>query len=334
MNEHLEDVKNKIKLNNDFWDAYRRLILKKGVPSVKSTWYIKWIYRFVAFFDGIPLEARTADHIKSFLVKLKREPKVEDWQVMQASEALRMLYQEHFRMTWAQGWSKATYVSEDIILKGREFFRDEAGSKDVDAFYKEVFIRFRSEMRRRHYSLRTEQSYKDWIRRFLFFHNLKMPQELGAGSVKEYLEYLAEKRQVTASTQSQALNALVFLYDQVIEKPLGDIGDFARAKKPKRLPVVLTRDEANRLLSALSGSTALIAGLLYGSGLRIMECVRLRVKDVDFEQNQIMVRDGKGQKDRITMLPGRFRQRLLDHLKKAKELHDKDLSEGKGDVYI
>jgi len=189
-------------------------------------------------------------------------------------------------------------------------------------------------MRRRHYSLRTEQSYKEWIRRFLFFHDLKSPQELGAESVKEYLEYLAEKRQVTASTQSQALNAIVFLYNQVIDKPLGDIGDFARAKKPKRLPVVLTRDEANRLLSALSGTTALIAGLLYGSGLRIMECVRLRVKDIDFEQNQIMVRDGKRQKDRITMLPGRFRQRLLDHLKKVKELHDKDLSEGKGDVYI
>jgi len=334
MNEHLEDVKNKIQLNSDFWDAYRRLILKNGVPQVKSTWYIKWIYRFVAFFEGIPLEARTADYIKSFLVKLKREPRVAEWQVMQASEALRMLYQEHFRMTWAQEWSKTTYVSEDIILKGRELFRDEAGSKDADAVYKEIFVRFRSEMRRRHYSMRTEQSYKEWIRRFLFFHDLKSPQELGAESVKEYLEYLAEKRQVTASTQSQALNAIVFLYNQVIDKPLGDIGDFARAKKPKRLSVVLTRDEANRLLSALSGTTALIAGLLYGSGLRLMERVRLRVKDIDLVLNQILVREGKGQKDRITMLPKRFQDPLKKQIESVKKLHDEALVNGFGEIWL
>lgn len=321
-------------LNNDFWEKYRAAVLIQGVPKAKSTWYVKWAYRFAVFFDGLPLEARTADHIKSFLIKLRHELKAEKWQVAQASDALRILYQNYFNMMWAQDWQKVTYVFEDVGGKGVISFRDEVRSKEVDIVHKDVFDRFRAEIRRRHYSLRTEKSYEDWIRRFLIFHDLKTPLELGADSVKAYLEYLAEKRQVTASTQNQALNAIIFLYDQVLKKPFGEIGDFARAKRPKRLPVVLTRNEANRLLGALTGTSVLIAGLLYGSGLRIMECVRLRVKDIDFAQNQIMVREGKGQKDRVTMLPGRFRQSLLDHIKQIKEQHDKDLTEGKGEVYI
>jgi hypothetical protein len=143
--------------------------------------------------------------IKSFLIKLRRELKAENWQVAQASDALRILYQNYFNMMWAQDWQKVTYVSEDVGRKGAISFRDEGRSKEVDIVHKDVFNRFRSEMRRRHYSLRTGKSYEDWIRRFLIFHDLKMPLELGADSVKAYLEYLAEKRQVTASTQNQAL---------------------------------------------------------------------------------------------------------------------------------
>jgi integron integrase len=334
MNKQPDDVKKKKQLNNDFWQKYRAIVLSKGVPEAKSTWYVKWAYKFAVLFEGIPLEARSADHVKSFLIKLRNQLKVERWQVEQASEALRILYQDFLKAVWAKEWQKATYISEDIWVKGRISFRDESRSSDVDTVHKELFGRFRSEIRSRHYSIRTERSYEEWIRRFLIFHDLKPLRELGAGSVKEYLEYLAEKRQVTASTQSQALNALVFLYDQVLDEPFGEIGEFARAKRPKRLPVVLSREEVSRLLDSLTGTTALIAGLLYGSGLRIMECVRLRVKDIDFNQNQIMVRDGKGQKDRITMLPGRFRQSLQEHLKQVKELHDKDLKEGNGEVYI
>ncbi|KKM73792.1 hypothetical protein LCGC14_1406920, partial [marine sediment metagenome] len=147
-------------------------------------------------------------------------------------------------------------------------------------------------------------------------------------------EYLTEEREVAASTQNQALNALVFLYEQVLKEPLGIIGEFTRAKRPKRLPVVLSREEVNRLLDALAGTHNLMAGLLYGGGLRLMECVRLRVKDVDFAQSQILIRSGKGQKDRITILPDRFQQPLKEHLALTRELYEKDIAEGLGGVYI
>jgi integrase len=153
-------------------------------------------------------------------------------------------------------------------------------------------------MRTRHYSFRTEQAYVHWMRRFVTFHELQSPQDLGPEAVKAYLDYLAVAQNVSASTQNQALNALMFLYEQVMGEPLGTIGEFPRAKRPKRLPVVLTREEVNRMLGALPETYRLMAGLLYGSGLRLMECVRLRVKDVDFAHHQIVVRDGEGQKDR------------------------------------
>jgi integron integrase len=172
------------------------------------------------------------------------------------------------------------------------------------------------------------------MRRFVTFHALKSPRDLGPEAVKEYLEYLAVARKVSASTQNQALNALVFLYEQVMGEPLGTVGEFTRAKRPKRLPVVLTREEVNRLLGVLTGTYRLMAGLLYGSGLRLMECMRLRVKDVDFAHHQIVVRDGKGQKDRVTMLPQRFQPPLREHLARVKEQHDNDLAQGLGAVYL
>jgi integron integrase len=197
-----------------------------------------------------------------------------------------------------------------------------------------VLTRLRTELRARHYSLRTEQAYEHWMRRFVTFHGLKSLQELGPEAVKEYLEYIAVERKVAASTQNQALNGLVFLYKHTLGEPIALIGDFTRAKRPKRLPVVLTRAEVGRLLEALTGTYRLMAGLLYGSGLRLMESVRLRVKDVDFAHNQIMVGDGKGQKDRVTILPQRFQLPLRAHLERVKEQHENDLAQGLGAVYL
>ena len=194
--------------------------------------------------------------------------------------------------------------------------------------------RLRTELRVRHYSIRTERSYVQWVRRFIAFHNLKSPRELGPEAVKEYLEYLAEVRENAANTQNQALNALVFLYDQVLNNPFGPLGDFAKAKRPQRLPVVLTIEEVDRLLAQLTGVKALMAGHLYGSGLRLMECLRLRVKDVDFAQQQIVVRDGKGQKDRVTVLPKRYEKQFKEHLEVVKAQHEKDLAQGFGEVYL
>jgi integron integrase len=157
---------------------------------------------------------------------------------------------------------------------------------------------------------------------------------MGPQEVLAFLEYLALGRKVAASTQNLALNALVFLFDQVLKKPLGDLGDFARAKRPRRLPVVLTRQEVELLLSTLSGIHQLKAGLLYGSGLRLMECLRLRVQDVDFGYRQIVVRNAKGGKDRIVPLPQRFSDPLNLHLEQRKTLHQDDLEKGFGEVYL
>jgi integron integrase len=192
----------------------------------------------------------------------------------------------------------------------------------------------REVLRKRHYSIRTEQAYVDWIKRYIFFHEKRHPLEMGAQEISRFLTYLATKRNVAASTQNQALNAIVFLYKQVLQKEIGDLGPTERAKKPERLPTVMSREEAGRLLAAMTGIHQLMAKLLYGCGLRLMECVRLRIKDVDFDQNQIIVRDGKGMKDRVTMLPEQLKPLLAEQIKRVCILHEQDLRNGLGEVYL
>jgi integron integrase len=189
-------------------------------------------------------------------------------------------------------------------------------------------------MRFKHYSIRTERTYREWIKRFILFHGKRHPREMGALEVGRFLSALAVERRVAASTQNQAFNALLFLYGQVLHQELGQIGEIERAKRPQRLPVVLTRSEVERVLNGMSGTCQLMAKLLYGSGMRLMECVRLRVKDVDFEKNQLVVREGKGFKDRVTLLPQSVKDGLQAHLKRVKLLHEKDLAEGFGRVYL
>ena len=192
----------------------------------------------------------------------------------------------------------------------------------------------REVMRLKHYSLRTEQTYIQWIKRFIFFHQKRHPREMGAPEVKAFLTDLAVRHHVAASTQNQGLNALVFLYQKVLDLSLGEIGEYARAKRPQRLPVVLTREEVQRLLAAMKDTYQLMARLLYGTGMRLMECIRLRVKDVEFERNQLIVREGKGQKDRVTVLPSSIKPALQDHLARIKLRHEQDLKEGYGHVYL
>lgn len=192
----------------------------------------------------------------------------------------------------------------------------------------------RRAMRVRHYSIRTEQSYLHWIRRFIRFHNRRHPGTMGEVEVGEFLTHLAVDRNVTPSTQNQALNALVFLYKGVLQRELGLIGNVQRAKKPSRLPVVLSREEVRRVLSNLEGEQWMMVSLLYGSGLRLMECLRLRIKDLDFDHRAIIVREGKGNKDRVTILPDELIPHLERHLENVKFLHQRDLDEGFGTVYL
>lgn len=190
----------------------------------------------------------------------------------------------------------------------------------------------RDTIRRKHFSLRTEQTYVHWIKRFILFHGKRHPREMGAAEVTAFLNHLARERHVASATQNQGLSAILFLYREVLGTPLGWLDGLDRAKRPARVPTVLTQDEAARLISQLEGAPRLMSGLLYGAGLRLMECLRLRVKDVDFGYGQIMVRDGKGGKDRVTMLPRAAVEPLKQHLERVKGLHERDLAEGYGDV--
>lgn len=192
----------------------------------------------------------------------------------------------------------------------------------------------RGKIRLKHYSIRTEQAYVDWIRRYILHFDKRHPRELGAGEVEAFLTHLAVAGKVAAATQNQAKSALLFLYREVLDVTLPWLDNVERAKTPKRLPVVLTRAEVQSLLTRLEGTHWLMASLLYGAGLRLMECLRLRVKDVDFARKELLVRDGKGFKDRVTMLPATLVEPLRAHLVRVRALHQQDLAAGGGAVYL
>lgn len=192
----------------------------------------------------------------------------------------------------------------------------------------------REAIRTRHLSRNTEQAYISWIKRFIFFHNKRHPAEMGEPEIGQFLSSLATDARVSASTQNQALNAILFLYHAVLEREIGLIQGVVRAKRSRRLPVVLTKEEVKRVLGYVKGTPWLMAMLLYGAGLRVMECCRLRVKDIDFARNQVVVRAGKGDKDRYTMLPAAVKQPLWRHLQAVKRQHEDDLRSGLGRVAL
>ena len=194
--------------------------------------------------------------------------------------------------------------------------------------------RVRIAIRTRHYSLRTEEAYVGWTRRFIFFHNKRHPAEMGEPEINAFLSQLAVKDRVSASTQNQALCALLFLYRHVLEKPFPQLENLVRARRPIRLPAVLTRDETRRILGKMNGTSRIIATLLYGSGMRLLECLQLRVKDIEFGLNRILVRDAKGHKDRFVPLPVSLRPALASSLARVRQLHEKDLAAGIPGVYM
>jgi len=190
----------------------------------------------------------------------------------------------------------------------------------------------RNVIRTKHYSLSTEKTYIGWIKRYLIFHNMRHPRQMGAAEIEGYLSHLAVKKKVSSSTQNQAFNAILFLYREVLHIDIGESIQAVRAKKPGRIPLVMTREEIAGVLNALTGIQRLMASMLYGCGLRLMECCRLRVKDIDFAMHQITVRQGKGGKDRVVMLPQKLEAPLHEQLRHARLMYDSDLSRGLGRV--
>jgi integron integrase len=192
----------------------------------------------------------------------------------------------------------------------------------------------RRKIRLKGYSIRTEKTYVEWIRRFILFHDKRHPKEMGKAEIESFLAHLVIQRNVASSTQNQAFNAILFLYDQVLEAKMPDDIQAIRSKKPARVPTVMTHEETHKMIAVMSGVHRLMAKMMYGCGLRVLECLRMRVKDIDFALNQIVVRDGKGKKDRITVLPDGIKADIEIHLQYVKRIHQQDLCRGFGRVYL
>jgi integron integrase len=318
---------------NDFWDSYRNVVVEAGIPERNADWYVRWAEKFAKSIKNKPLRKRGASDIDNFLSELSNQTGIESWQVRRAEDAILLLYKNFLNIDLDFKQSRTNRSQR--LSRGQEQFRDRMLPATVlDKRYGVQLGRLKTAIRVRHYSIRTERAYVAWISRFLSFHKDVSFQTMKADHIQRYLNYLAETRKIAASTQNQALNAIVFFFAEVLKRDPGDFSDFVRAKRPIKVPEVLTRDEVDRLLSQLGGINYLMAGLLYGAGLRVMECVRLRVKDVDFDTRRVTVRDGKGKKDRITMLPKRFVSQLKEQLANVRKLYETDLKNNTAGVYI
>ena len=309
---------------NPLYTDYAATLQKLRVPEAKSKFYVLWVKRFERFLNGLPVTQASPDIIRAFLADLGNDERIKDWQVEQARDAVKVLYVDHLKINL-----------HNSGFRGQEEFRDSIGNANrLEKLHGGLIKKVASEIRVRHYSMRTEEAYVAWIKRFLCFHNLKDPVQLDAKDIRKYLDFLAGERNVSASTQNLALNALVFLYKQVLKQDPGSFGDFARAKESQHVPTVLSKDEIDRLFKHMDGVYRTMAGLLWGAGLRVMECVRLRIQDIDFEMQRIVVRDGKGAKDRITMLPARSVAPLKEQLAVAKKVFNEDMAGKIAGVYL
>lgn len=325
-----------------------RLWTNQAVPlsPEKLQWWSIHVQRFLSFVRHQRLEGPVAVLSQRFLEDLRaRTPPATDWHQDQVRQALdvfiRGISNWHFepddqgvprpafRLKPAAGIpTPPNEVNSPQALGMPSAHPRHPHSPHAPKPGEPWQDRFTAAIRLRNYSLRTEQSYREWIKRFLRYHGDATPYALGEAEVREFLEYLVVGRNVASSTQNQALSAILFLYGVALEQPLGDLQDVLRAKRPARLPVVLSREEVQRLIGGMEGTLGLIARLLYGTGLRLMEALRLRVKDIDFDRGQIAVREGKGNKDRVVMLPRALQEALTTHLARVRILWESDRAHG------
>ncbi len=331
-----------------FWDKYIEYILQQGVKETIVRWYVLQAQNYIKSLPDKRLAEHTPDNVIQYLQKQGQSGKIEDWQFLQIVDAIQNLF-KMIKIAWInevdwQYWinSSQTLAKEHASIAG-EIPAEETiwnlannGSKlaSVRQRHKALLKKLLIEIRVRAYSIRTEHAYESWASRFIAYCNNRDPRQLDADDLVSFLQYLAVQRNVSASTQNQALNAIVFLFNEVLKQPLDDLGEFVRAKRPKQLPVVLSRSEVSRLLEEMSGKQLLMASLLYGTGMRLMDCIRLRIKDIDFDYKQIVIRDSKGQKDRLVPLPVRLIPILTKHIDEVYILHNSDIKQGFGEVYL
>ena len=291
---------------------------KGNIPKDKVKYYIGWLNKFMAYHHG-SLDHVSLNDLKDFGDDLDHRG-YEDWQVKQAQEAV-LLYIEKFL-------EKSIVYGDDKKDKKRIGVDTQVESWEQA---KDIFI---NKMRLRHYSYNTEKTYREWIRRFILYTREKSPLHVKSEHVKRFLTYLAVERKVSSSTQNQAFNALLFLYREVLGEEFGDFRNTIRARKSSKIPVVLTKEEIKKIFAYLPEKSKLALKLIYASVIRVTECVRLRVKDLDFGNQALVVRSGKGDKDRVTLLPDFLHAPLKQHLEKVKNFHESDLSKGHGVVFL
>ncbi|MDH5446989.1 MAG: integron integrase [Gammaproteobacteria bacterium] len=341
-----------------FWENYINISKSYGVKQSALRWYVRHAEDYIKAHKDTRLSLHTPQILEVYLRDKGREKYLKDWQYKQAIDALRILFSSLVKLPWADSFAwddwlaTANQLPDDHASIAREVSSSPHSDKEQFslALYKDIpkgliktvydhypdyLNRLVYVIRAKYHSIRTEQSYLSWLVRFIKFHNLRDPVDFDANEIRSFLDHLAIRRNVAFATQQQALNALVFFFKNVLQKEPGDIGQFQQSRKPKRLPIVLTKDEVSRIFENVHSPLALLMlNLLYGCGMRRMECLRLRVLDVDFGYSQIHVRDAKGKKDRVVPLPARLVEPLKQQLEVVKDLHDGDLDDGYGSVYL
>ena len=329
------------------WQRFLDALVQRNVPLKARRWYAIRVRDFINGIRDKGLSQVHAEDVCAYLERAGRDTSLEDWQFAQLVHALEILIVDVGCLPWAEtfdweDWKQSartleadhpTLAREPVAPKSSRRGRKGERREQVRACFGSELDRLVELIRARHYSIRTEHSYLDWVTRFLADHLDKSASALDASDVQRFLTHLAVRRNVTPSTQSLALTSLAFFFREVLQRPLDGM-EFARAKRPRRLPVVLSRAEVKALLAAMDGVYGLMAGLMYGTGMRLMECVRLRVKDIDFDHGLIIVRDGKGNKDRTVPLPQRYSPPLRAHLATVRAQHSQDLAQGFGEVFL
>jgi len=337
-----------------FWCKYRLKTKAYGVSDVDHEFYISCVKALIAAYPEKRLAVLTADDLYKYLTGIAGKSHYTNSQFLKLVDSLRILLSELVKAPWAvdflwdlnlasfnstggNGLTVELGNATDLsgVLNVRVSASERTAVQEAVLSHSHLFERLITEIRMRQYSIRTEQTYSGWVARFLLFHSFKSSDDILPKHIVPFLEYLVIKRHVAANTQNVALNSVIFLFKHVLKINVDDLGGYKRSKKPKRLPVVLSKNEIKTLFKSLDNKLyKTMAGLLYGSGMRLMECIRLRVCDVDFDHQTIIIRDGKGKKDRIVPLPDGLFDELTHQISAVAELHKQDLHIGYGEVYL
>jgi len=333
--------------NEMIWNTFFQFLRNKNIHAKEIPWYIRRTRDFLSKAKNTRVCELNPERLTLFLTSLSRNNLLQAWQINQSIDAVQFFLRDILHLDWVDqvDWSSFRkddfYTARTHAVEIEELDIPELIAQRVEKFdpvlrevYGKLLTKLVRTLRVRNYSTRTEQVYLMWAVRFLHFHHKTTADEISEQTVRKFLEHLALVRQVSPNTQKQALNALAFLFCFGLERKLENIGDFVKAKATQRLPVVLSKQEVKLLFDQFAPSHYLMAGLLYGSGLRLMECVSLRVQDIDFDYHQVLVRDGKGAKDRVVPLPERFETPLREQIDKVKALHQKDLRLNIDGVYL